>query len=140
MREHAPTARRSLEAGFTQPRAHLLADPCTPKRRTYIHNDVGCVMYRQHIHIFGWPRTTSIPGTTRSVSPLLRELRSIHILKKSAPSSLLIGVRPWASQTTISWNSTMQLGRAMSCSNLNCFLFHYEKVGYKSMVNCIHLA
>ena len=28
MREHAPVDRQNQEAGFTQPRAHLLADPC----------------------------------------------------------------------------------------------------------------
>ena len=34
LREHAPAARQSQEAGFTQPRAYLLADPCILKLHT----------------------------------------------------------------------------------------------------------
>ena len=32
LHELAPAARRSQEAGFTQPRPHLLADPCTSEK------------------------------------------------------------------------------------------------------------
>ena len=40
LRELAPVARGSQEAGFTQPRAHSFAQPCTVVSESYLTNMV----------------------------------------------------------------------------------------------------
>ena len=58
LRELSPAARGTREAGFTQPRAHLLADPCSRKTlcNSYSHPISDLPQAQKHVPHGGGPR------------------------------------------------------------------------------------